>query len=205
MGKKLPRRVMSHTKRGAKAAEEFADLDLMEGAIGNPETDGPDGGPRFTHAQLIAGFALGIVFLIALMFVGKAMFASADGNYSMLPDGYREATGLDTAAPSDPGAGVTAYADNGRSTLPSAPRSDSPFPEPQGEMPIILKITCPDGTVHIATGPNEADAVCIRGRLVQEPVATPTAQETATSTDTPPTPTARATVTPLGLPASGSR
>ncbi|KKK83273.1 hypothetical protein LCGC14_2795030 [marine sediment metagenome] len=197
MANKLPRRTMSMAKRGVKRAEELADLDLVEGAIGNPETDGPDGGPRFSHPQLILGWTLGLVMVVAFMFLGKALFASANRDYSMLPDGYREATGLTSDEPAE----LTGYEGNGRSTLPSAARVDSPWAEPVAEVPIVLKVACPDGTVHIATGPNEADAVCIRGRLVTEPVATPTAQEMATSTTTPTATIIRPM--PSGLPVTG--
>lgn len=201
MGKKLPRRTMSMAKRANATAEAATELDLVEGAIGTEE----ENAERFTSGQLILGWLGALAIMAILLFVASRLINTGDGAYTMLPDGYREQVGL--GVDNDP-----AYQGNGRSGLPSAPRSSSPFPDPQGEMPIILKVTCPDGTVEIATGEGVADTVCVRGRLVQEspPTSTPVAQriiivsvktETSTATDTPtPTPA----VLPASLPDAGS-
>lgn len=159
MGKKLPRRTMSIAKRGVNTAEAAADLDLVEGAIGNPETDGPDGEGRFTTMQLLLGFALAVVFTFGLLFVAQTMFEGPDTNYSMLPDGYREATGLSPGVDIQPPPSVVLADDDDDG-------SRSPFPDAQTRDPVILEVDCPDGTVQISTGQRAADTVCIRGQLV---------------------------------------
>lgn len=156
--KKLPRRTMSIAKRGVKAAEDASDLDLVEGAIGNPETDGPDGDGRFTTGQLLLGFALAVVFTFGLLFVAQAMLDSPDTNYSMLPDGYREETGLSPDVDIQPPGSVALVDDDDGSR--------SPFPDAQSRDPVILEVDCPDGTVQISTGARPVDTVCIRGQLV---------------------------------------
>lgn len=188
-GKKLPRRTMSIAKRGVKVAEDAADLDLVEGAIGNDDD-------RFTTQQLLLGFMLAILGTVALMYVATLMFNGPDTDYSMLPDGYREATGLATPAYDDEGQPPGSVVDVGQER--------SPFPEAQTRDPVILDVDCPDGTVQISTGTRPVDTVCVRGELVESyayNVATPVpiVQHVTIIVDgatVTPTPTPTPTMTP---------
>jgi len=173
---------MSIAKRGVKAAEDAADLDLVEGVIGNPETDGegdaPAGEPspaiegntaRYPMARLLLGWALGLAGILVIMGACATLpFSETDTDYSMLPDGYREATGL---------AERDADVKIGRQSDGSIAADDypiSPFPEAQTKDPVILEVDCPDGTVRISTGNGPADTVCVRGQLVDDvPVPAP--------------------------------
>lgn len=149
MGKKLPRRTMAMAKRANATSKAAADLDLVEDAIGAEE----ENAERFTTMHLGLGMLGAVVLLLVGIVALTALAGGSDTNYSMLPEGYRESTGLDAA-----------YQGGEQAALPSAPRS--PFPDAQQEIPIILDVDCPDGTVHIATGDNVADALCVRGVLV---------------------------------------
>jgi hypothetical protein len=188
MVKKLPRRTMSMAKRANATAEAAADLDLVEDAIGTEE----ENAERFTTSHLALGMFAAFAAIVLLMGGAWLLFGSQStaGDFSMLPDGYRESVGL-----SDP-----SYQGNGRAALPSAPRS--PFPSAQQEIPIILAVTCPDGTVQIATGENVADTLCVRGKLVTgttpEPTPTPepeTVRIVVVSVEPELTPTASPTIT----------
>lgn len=163
MANKLPRRTMSMAKRAQGTAKAAADLDIVEDAIGSEE----ENAERFSTSQLALGCVGAILGIVVVLFAAAFLFGSPGSDHSMLPDGYREATGL-----------APAYQGNGRSALPSVQRS--PFPNAQQEVPIILEVTCPDGTVHIATGERVADTLCVRGVLVED-ATTPTP-------DTPDTP-----------------
>jgi hypothetical protein len=163
---------MSMAKRASATAEAAADLDMVEDAIGTEE----ENAERFTTTHLLIGMLGAVLLLLVGIVAFAALAGGSDTNYSMLPDGYRASTGLDPA-----------YQGNGRSALTSAPRS--PFPSAQQAEPIILEVTCPSDTVHIATGENVADTLCVRGVLVEDANATPT-PETVQIIVEPPAPTA---------------
>lgn len=163
MGKKLPRKTMSMAKRGTAVAEEAAGLDLLEDAIGNPETDGPNGGPRFDMPTLICGWLLAMASVALVLFAVKAVFPSADTNYAMLPEGYAESVGLVTSQSGD---GLTSQ--ERMTYVDPAASVRSPFPEARTQQPVILDVTCPAGNVEISTGPHPVDTVCVRGQLVEE-------------------------------------
>jgi hypothetical protein len=150
-------------KRANATAEEAAELDLVEDAIGTEE----DNAERFTTVHLALGMLGAVVVLLVGIVAFVTLTGGSDANYSMLPEGYRESVGL-----------TTAYEGNGRSALSSAPRS--PFPSAQQEAPIILEVDCPADTVHIATGANVADTLCVRGVLVEDDASTPTPEKSET-------------------------
>lgn len=153
MGKKLPRKTISMAKRASAVAEDAADLDLVEEAIGSDEERPHD------YKTIAVGFGGAVLFMLLTMMLVRVIFGSPDTNFSMLPDGYRESVGLVSAAEEVP---------NQRAELPSTLRTRSPFPEPATEQPIILDVDCPSGTVEIATGAGAADTVCVRGQVVQD-------------------------------------
>ena len=180
MTKKLPRRTVSMSKRASAVAEEAADLDLVEEVIGTE-----DERPR-DYKTVLAGFGMAIAFLLITIALIRIVFPAVNVNHSMLPEGYQESVGLitDTQAPAMPVVG-------GGATTPSVQRgSTSPFPDPVGEMPIILAVDCPVGSVEIATGAYAADTVCVRGIVVDDapasqPVPTAPAQPVPTASSPP--------------------
>lgn len=176
MGKKTgtrpPRRTMSMSKKASKLAEDAAGLDLLEEAIGNPETDGPNGGPRFDTLTLVAGWGLAMLSVVAILFTVKAVFPSADTDYAMLPDGYRAAVGLPGAALASNADGITPLEDMIGYADPAASTTRGIFPDATTQQPVILEVTCPPGSVEISTGARVVDTVCVRGQLVgQVPAA----------------------------------
>ncbi len=156
--KKLPRRTMSMAKKASATAEKAADLDLLENAIGDTATN------NFSTAQLIVGIGGAVLAVLAIMLMASVIFGSADTDHSMLPDGYREATGLAEPEPT-----TTVDGDAVTVTADTVTRSNSPFPSPQSRSPIIVEVTCPAGTVEILTGERPADTVCIVGTLGRAP------------------------------------
>ena len=202
MAKKLPRRVQSMAKRAGKVVEAAADLDLIEGLIGKEGEGNGDGNgngegvpgtrkgklPPFAYMSAWAA-AVGtiIVIVLAIRLILALPFGGGEvADFS--PDGAQtRSVALNVA-----NAGV----------LPSAQRDvgdlRSPFPLPVTDTPIIMAVTCPDGTIQIATGDMVADTVCVRGVLVLDmPAATPTATLAAA------TPTATPMVTPMATPYVG--
>lgn len=175
-GSKLPRKTVSMAKRGAgqakaptlgvkgKAAEEEPDAEETEEAI--PAN-------AFTTTQLTIGVLGAAAIILGVVIVTALLFDEPDGaSYSMLPDGYRAAVGLDAEEEQAILADILGTAEE-------EPAYGSPFPDAQGRPPIILDVACPDGTVQIATGSRPVDTVCIKGRLVEpdaepEPTVSPT-------------------------------
>ena len=196
MGKsKLPRRTMSMAKKASATADAAADLDLVEGIIGNPEADGQT--PSLT--RLLLGWAIGMASILALMGACAVLpFTEADTDYSMLPDGYREATGLADAKIGRQSDGSVRQADG---SIRADDFAVSPFPEAQTRDPVILEVDCPDGTVRIATGSGPADTVCVRGQLASAdpPPSEPTTDIIVVSPATGDTSTIAGTLVPANL------
>lgn len=179
MAAKLPRRTMSMAKRAVKLAEGAADLDLVEGAIGN------DGNAKIGAFQFAGAWLAAIVGTVII--IGAVAFACQQTQVSpdWSPPGAqsRETPFYQTGDPTDGRMG-----------------NANPFPDARTEDPIVLEVTCPDGTIHIATGPEAVDSVCIQGKLAGVPTPTPTRTRTATPTaTTPPGSSIGADTVPSGL------
>ncbi len=156
--KRMPRRAKSMANRASKIAEGAADLDLLGGdEAAEAKAEAP---PVSTGAQ-VGAFTLIIVGLIAVVMIVRLIMAiptgGTGGDAPFGIDGALTRSTPEAEAPASAGA-------TGRSTLASVPRS--PFPIADQDEPIIMAVTCPDGTVQIATGDMVADTVCIRGVLV---------------------------------------
>jgi len=176
MAAKLPRRTMSMAKRAVKAAEDAADLDVVEGAIGAPH----ERPPVFEGMLGWVGAIFGIVMLMLAGTLVCNVANSGDPDFS--PPGAQseqERTGSDFYREGDPNDGRMGA---GR---------DSPFPEAEQEDPIILEVVCPPDTVHVSTGSTPADSLCVVGELAGA-APTPTLQVAPTFA-----PTSAPTVAPL--------
>ncbi len=140
-----------------------------EGEVGNGFKATP------TPLAYVGGFVGGILVLGAVILAFRLLFAIPLGSTGDVD--FSPAGALTRTTPVTSGG----YAGSS-STLPSVLRS--PFPVPQTDTPIILAVTCPAGTVQIATGDRVADTLCVRGVLVtgHDPAPTPTVAVTPTAT-----------------------
>lgn len=167
---------MSMAKKASATAEAAADLDLVEGAIGTSATR-----PAMNNGQLLLGFALSIVALLAVVLAYQLVFGSVDLDHSALPDGYRESTGLAVDQDVDEGTAAliraVAIVNADAAREPDATVDGrSTFASAKTQEPIILEVACPVGTVQISTGPEPVDTVCVQGQLVGSAPAEPTVQ-----------------------------
>lgn len=156
-GKKLPRKTMSMAKKGVAGTR-------ADTGTGMPVPIVPNG-------TVLLGAGLALLVLVLVIGMARLIFPTANTDHSMLPAGYRAATGLDA---SDTRGDVLP---TGTPQMQGDGRSKSPFPTPRGQEPIIVEVDCPAGTVQILTGDAPADTVCIRGQLADDDApATPRAQ-----------------------------
>lgn len=153
-------------KRAAKTAEDAADLDLVEQAIGEE----PKGKPGPFDYALAYGAALFAIVLI--MAAARLVFA---------PPSF----GGDDVDPDARLAEVERIIDRANT-----------FPDPRAVAhdPIVIEVTCPDGSVHVQTGPQPSDSVCVTGSVVEpgqqpepSPTAEPFSQAASTALPAPPT------------------
>jgi len=158
MAAKLPRRVQSMAKRAGKLGEAAAAVVKGE-ENGEDQGEGKEKLSPFAYSGAWIG---GIVTLMVIVIGVRLLFAIPLGSGE--PANFAPAGALSRATP----VASTSYpgGSGSTSTAPSVPRS--PFPVAQQDTPIILEVTCPDGTVEIATGDNVADTVCVKGVLVTD-------------------------------------
>ncbi len=191
MAAKLPRRTMSMAKRAVKLAEDASDVDAVEAVLGAPHAGKA---PAFEGMVAWAAAILGIV---VLMLAGTLVCSVANtGESDFSPEG---------ALPHVTG-GDAFYREGDPADGRMGTGRDSPFPEAQQEDPIILEVVCPPGTVHVATGPDAADSLCVVGQLAGQPTAAPTFAPTLpepTPTTFAPTAAAPTGIAPRALPDTG--
>ncbi len=181
--KKLPRRVKSMANRAVSTAEAAADLDMLGG-------DDAANKPRVSVSAQATAFIAVMAAIIAGIMIIRLVASIPVGSNGDAPFGIDGALTRITPTPAPV---LSLGSNSGISTLESVPRS--PFPIADQEVPVIVAVTCPDGTVQIATGDRVADTVCIRGMLISDGVTAPTVEPTPTVELTP-TPTARVTTLP---------
>lgn len=192
---KLPRRTMSMANRASKIAEAAADLDVMEQLTGDAhpggdvEPDSPVERERRKPGPLdyLWAWAGAIATVLVLVFGIRFAFAIPISGES------EDVKGV------DPGAFQSDYISEYGYPGVTEPyyrqgQGRSPFPEPETVDPIIIEVECEPGTVHIATGPDADDSICVKGRLATEPETQPE-----------PTPTAAQPRAPRSLPDTGCR
>ncbi len=174
-------------KRAAKLAEDAADIDAIEAVAGAPSHEHL--GPFQYAGAWLAAVAAVIVLAVALQLVCR------QGAPDFSPPGPLS-RGDSAGGQADTGA---FYHEGG------GQRGRSPFPKPATVDPTIIEVVCPAGTVHISTGPNAADSLCVKGALAALP-ASPTPPTPPTPTPTVPTAAASPVPQPsYSLPDTGSR
>lgn len=181
MGKKLPRRTVSMSKRmsgqakaptlGVKSTKaEQEEAEQLEERAQEVEAEQE----AAAGAGYIGAWAVAMLSLIVAVAAVRLIFAFPLGGGE---SDFAPAGALSRVAEEQPA--------NTQQGAPSSALRGSPFPEARGETPIIVDVDCPHGTLEIATGPRSADTVCIRGQLVEpEPIEEPTTTPTEGPTTT---------------------